>query len=75
MKEQVCFEHHLHDESCFVDVEAERRKHLEWVKANCEKGWPATGWGGPPGTAPTQHKPIVLDPEWSFCPLCGRRIR
>lgn len=75
MREQVCFEHHVHDEGCFVDREQAHRKHLEWCRTQCEAGWPTPGWGSGPEKAPKQHKPIVIAPEWSFCPLCGRQVR
>jgi hypothetical protein len=75
MLEQVCFEHHAHDDTCFVDREKVHRDHLEWVRARCEAGWPAPGWSGDPERIPKQHKPIVLDTEWCYCPLCGRQVR
>jgi len=75
MKEQVCFEHHAHDESCFVDRAEAERAHREWTKSHCEAGWPTPGWGAGPATAPKQHEPLTMDPKWLFCPLCGRRIR
>jgi hypothetical protein len=75
MLEQVCFEHHAHDDTCFVDREKAHREHLAWVRAQCEAGWPVPGWGAGPATAPKQHRAIVLDAEWNYCPLCGRQIR
>ena len=75
MREQVCFEHHVHDVGCFVDREASERAHRDWCRAQCEVGWPTPGWGGGPENAPKQHVPVAIDPTWLFCPLCGRRIR
>lgn len=75
MREQVCFEHHAHDESCFVDREQARRNHLAWRLAQCEAGWPTPGWGSGPEKAPKQHRPIKIEDEWRFCPLCGRQAR
>lgn len=75
MREQACFEHHVHDSSCFVDREKSRRDHLDWCLAQCESGWPTPGWGAAPEKAPKQHTPIVIAPEWKFCPLCGRQVR
>jgi hypothetical protein len=68
MREQVCFEHHVHDSSCFVDREESRRKHLEWCRQQCEAGWPEPG-------GYKQHHTIKIEELWSFCPLCGRQVR
>ena len=68
MRTQVCFEHHVHDESCFSDLDEQDRKHRAWCKAQCEVGWPA-----PSGYK--QHAVIKIDDTWLYCPLCGRRIR
>jgi len=74
MREQVCFEHHMHDESCFTDPEENLRKHREWCRQQCKQGWPQPGWSKPE-LAPRQHAPIKIDESWLYCPLCGRRVR
>lgn len=74
MLTQTCFEHHAHDESCFVDLEAAERAHREWCRKQCEAGWPQPSWGGRPETVPRRHAPIILDTSWRYCPLCGTKI-
>ena len=71
MRELVCGEHHVHDASCFSDREQLERDIRAWCKSQCELGWPRSG----SEKAPKQHRPIKIEDEWRYCPLCGRQVR
>lgn len=68
MREQVCFEHHVHDNNCFIDRKRIEQELREEFRKDCENGSPGI-------YGQLRHATIKIDDAWSYCPLCGTRIR